>query len=141
MRNRTSAFFRLVPAAILAAGIAFVPAPASAGGGHGWHDRGWHGHGRHRFHHGRHGHFHAPPYRHHRHHRGGTGLSFTFISPPAYYERRPVYGYRTYAPPVRAVPPPAYATACSQGAWRHPDGYIERGVACRGPDGYWRMAN
>lgn len=75
--------------------------------------------------------FHRAPnhhgYRHHRHHRGsGAFLTWRAPAAPRYAER---------------MPPRVHSTRCERGAWREADGRIVRGVACRGADGRWRMAD
>ena len=73
----------------------------------------------------------------------GIGIDL-FPPPPVYYYPPPPVYYPP--PPVVYAPPPApvvvqSAPTCTSGQWRQQDGSIVNGVACRQPDGTWRLSN
>lgn len=80
-------------------------------------------------------------------------LGFHFGAPlyyPYYYHPYPYWAYNSYyysydpyyyAPPVVVTPAPVVVQQpCTNGVWRFSDGTEVSGVACRQPDGTWRMA-
>lgn len=112
---------RLLAAAAVALPVMLIGAPPasadsfsfsySKGGGHRAHHRHFH----HRHHYVRHHYVHRPAVR--------------------YIYRPPVVQYRTVVVEQPVVV--AQAPVCSHGLWRHTDGVVVEGVACRQPDGSW----
>lgn len=104
-----------------------LPGPAMA--------KGWkHGYGHHRpFHHG--SGFHFRRHDHHGRHDAillgalGAGLLAVLLTP------------RVVTVPARptVIERRVYMTDCRHGLWRYRDGTLVEGVACRQPDGSWRI--
>ena len=113
LRRTLRALLVALPALLIGSTALADPIALSVGHGHGkrWH-RPHHFHHHHRF--------------HHRH-----GVHFRHVYRP------PVVVYRRVVVDRPVVV--TYAQTCTHGLWRHVDGSMVEGVACKQPDGSWRM--
>lgn len=124
---------RLVGAALVALPALLFGAPASAdsfsfsySSGPGYKG----GHGVHR-------HYVAPRHVHRHRHVHRAHVRYVYRPPVVYHRTRTVVVDR----PVIVDRPVvvAHAPVCSHGLWRHLDGMVVEGVACKQPDGTWRI--